>query len=58
MLDYLADKAGSQALSDAADVITDAIHSGFFQNTIRPAEFGGDMGTRAVTQEIIRQINS
>ncbi len=58
MLEYLADKTGVQALSDAAEIISDAIHSGFSQNTIRPAELGGDMGTRAVTQEIIRLIHS
>ncbi len=58
MLDYLADKSGVSALADSAKMIEDAVYNGFKENTIRPMEFGGDMGTKAVTAEIIRQINA
>ncbi|WP_421780243.1 isocitrate/isopropylmalate dehydrogenase family protein [Kiloniella litopenaei] len=56
MLDYLADKSGVQALEDAAREIEHSIYQGFKENSIRPMEFGGDMGTKAVTQEIIQRI--
>ncbi|MFD2205890.1 isocitrate/isopropylmalate dehydrogenase family protein [Kiloniella antarctica] len=56
MLDYLADKSGIQALADAAKIIEDAVYAGFEANTIRPMEFGGDMGTKAVAKEVINRI--
>jgi len=56
MLDYLADKSQTTALSDAAQIIDAAVYAGFAANTIRPMEFGGDMSTTAVTAEVIRQI--
>jgi 3-isopropylmalate dehydrogenase len=58
MLDYLADKSSLQALTDAAKVIDDAVYAGFAENAIRPMEFGGDMGTKAVTNEVISRIKS
>ena len=57
MLDYLADKSGNRALADAATIIDDAVYSGFEAAAIRPMEFGGDMGTKAVTEEVIERIN-
>ena len=53
MLEYLAQKADRPALADAAALIDAAVYSGFEQNRIRPLEFGGDMGTRAVTGELL-----
>lgn len=53
MLDYLAEKSGIPAYSDAAVLIDDAISDGFAQNRLRPMEFGGDMGTKAVAGEIL-----
>lgn len=52
MLDYLADRCDVPALRDAALAIEDAVEAGFTANRIRPMEFGGDQGTRAVTAEI------
>lgn len=52
MLDYLADKSGNTSLANAAQVIDDAIQAGFGANRLRPAEFGGNMGTRAITGEL------
>ncbi len=58
MLDYLADKTGCAAMTEAASLINDAVESGFGANRIRPSEFGGDMGTRAVTAEVVSQIRA
>lgn len=53
MLDYLADKTGTEPYADAAAAIEQAVQSGFEQNRLRPIEFGGDMGTKAVTKEVL-----
>ncbi len=58
MLDYLAEKADNQPLADAAQLIESAVHDGFSANRLRPMEFGGDMGTKAVTGELIGLIQS
>ena len=58
MLDYLAEKSGSQALADAAQLIDEAVYAGFEANAIRPMEFGGDMGTKAVTEEVIAYLKA
>lgn len=56
MLDYLSEKLDQPKLGDAADVINMAVEAGFQDNALRPMEFGGDMGTRAVTNQILSQI--
>ena len=53
LLDYLAEKSGNTGYAEAAEAIEDAVQTGFEQNRLRPMEFGGDMGTKAVTQEIL-----
>ena len=53
MLEYLAQKADQPSLTDAAALIEASIYRGFEQNRIRPLEFGGDMGTNAVTMEVL-----
>ena len=53
MLDYLSEATGDDAWSAAAAKIDDAVEVGFAQNRLRPMEFGGDMGTKAVTTEMI-----
>ncbi len=53
MLEYLAEKTDRAALVDAAELIESAVSRGFEQNRIRPIEFGGDMGTKAVTTELL-----
>ena len=52
MLDYLAETSGDDSYSKAARVLEDAVDQGFAANEIRPMEFGGDMGTKAVTAAI------
>ncbi|MEM7753614.1 MAG: isocitrate/isopropylmalate family dehydrogenase [Pseudomonadota bacterium] len=56
MLDYLADKADDAQLADAASLIETAVEKGFAANALRPMEFGGDMGTKAVTTEVLARI--
>jgi 3-isopropylmalate dehydrogenase len=58
MLDYLADKTGNEAMREAGELINRAVENGFARNRIRPAEFGGDMGTRAVTGEVVAQVRA
>ena len=53
MLDFLSEKTGRDGYADAAKLVDDAVLSGFEQNRLRPMEFGGDMGTKAVTKELI-----
>jgi 3-isopropylmalate dehydrogenase len=53
MLEYLAEKTDRPALLDAAELIESTVSRGFEQNRIRPLEFGGDMGTKAVTTELL-----
>ena len=56
MLDYLAEKSGDTRLEDAARCIEQAVEGGFAANALRPMEFGGDMGTRAVTNEVLARV--
>lgn len=53
MLEYLADKAEQPELSSASELIDTAVYTGFEQNLLRPMEFGGDMGTRDVTNAVL-----
>lgn len=53
MLDYLSDCTGNSSPARAAGLIEDSVQSGFEQNRLRPREFGGDMGTRSITRELI-----
>lgn len=58
MLDYIADKMNNQDLAKAATMIESVVYQGFEDNSIRPIEFGGDMGTKAVTAELIKRIQA
>lgn len=53
MLEYLSELSGHPSPAIAARRIEDAVQTGFEQNRLRPREFGGDMGTRAITSELI-----
>ena len=53
MLDYLSDKKGCESASEGSKLIEAAIEIGFKRNELRPIEFGGDMGTQAVTEKLI-----
>ncbi len=56
MLDYLADKVGDTKLADAAALVEKVVADGFADNALRPMEFGGDMGTKAVTNELLDRL--
>ncbi len=58
MLDYLGEKTGNTRFDEAAHVIDSAVDAGFAANALRPMEFGGDMGTLAVTQAVLDSIVS
>ena len=53
MLDYLADQTGIAAYADAGQIIESAVDQGFAANRFRPMEFGGDMGTKAMTEMVL-----
>ncbi|MGB0927238.1 MAG: isocitrate/isopropylmalate dehydrogenase family protein [Pikeienuella sp.] len=56
MLDYLGGQTGDARLTDAATIIDEAVMAGFVANNLRPMEFGGDMGTIAVTNAVIAHV--
>ncbi|ASJ74240.1 isocitrate/isopropylmalate dehydrogenase family protein [Granulosicoccus antarcticus] len=53
MLDYLAEKSGDESIRSAAVLIDQAVDTGFAENLLRPMEFGGDMGTLAITEALL-----
>ncbi len=53
MLEYLSERSGDAAYARAAAVIEGAVDAGFAANRLRPMEFGGDMGTRAMTDALL-----
>ena len=57
MLDYLAGKFGDQTLASCSHLIDTAIERGFGENRLRPCELGGNMGTRAITDEVLALIS-
>jgi len=56
MLDYLAQNSGNAKFEAAAALIDEAVQAGFEANALRPMEFGGDMGTKAVTREVVSRL--
>ncbi|MEP1209261.1 MAG: isocitrate/isopropylmalate family dehydrogenase [Rhizobiaceae bacterium] len=57
MLDYLAQEKGNERLATAAQLIETAVEDAFEANEIRPMEFGGDMGTMAVTDALMARLS-
>ena len=58
MLDYLAEKSDQTEYAEAAVLIEEAVQNGFEQARINPMEFGGDMGTIAITNEVLSQLGT
>ena len=56
MLDYLGERLDMPAYAAAAERIERAVDAGFAANALRPMEFGGDMGTRAVTSAVLDHV--
>lgn len=57
MLDFLAGKSGESAYARAGRLVEDAVEAGFETRALRPAEFGGDMGTAAMTLAVREQVD-
>ena len=53
----VAQVTGQNQLENAAQSIEKAVENGFSAGAIRPMEFGGDMGTRAITNELLDRLN-
>ena len=53
MLDYLSEKNKCLSAAKGAKLIETAIEVGFERNELRPMEFGGDMGTKAISGVLI-----
>ena len=58
MLDWLADRHGNESLATAAKVLDDAVYEGFASNRVHPCEFGGQDGTREVTEVILELVSA
>ena len=56
MLDYLAERRGRPEYADVARLVESAMARGFEEKAVRPMEFGGDMGTRAVVRAVLDQV--
>jgi 3-isopropylmalate dehydrogenase len=56
MLDWLAVRHGDSALADGARAIETAVESAFAQGAVRPFEFGGQSGTRDITNAVIARL--
>ena len=52
MLEYLSDKTKCKSTELGSRLIETAIEIGFERNELRPIEFGGDMGTTAITKTL------
>ena len=53
MLDYLSEKNKCLSAAKGAKLIETAIEVGFERNELRPMEFGGNMGTQAISGALI-----
>ncbi len=53
LLDYLAERGDDPRPAEAAQLIESSVHEAFASGLIRPIEFGGDMGTKAVANAVV-----
>lgn len=56
MLDWLGERHDRPRLCEAAGILEAAIERGFALRRLRPMEFGGDQGSRAVAEEVVSLI--
>ncbi|MEM9432876.1 MAG: isocitrate/isopropylmalate family dehydrogenase [Pseudomonadota bacterium] len=56
MLDYLSEITGTLSYASASERINQAVENGFSNSALRPMEFGGDMGTIAVTRGVLDEL--
>jgi 3-isopropylmalate dehydrogenase len=58
MLDWLGDRHGLPACSDAARELTRAVERAFAGETLVPVEYGGDAGTDIIADRVRREIEA
>jgi 3-isopropylmalate dehydrogenase len=58
MLEWLSHRHGIESLEEAAGLLEDAIRRGYAERAIRPAEYGGPDGTRAVGRKVMELISN
>ncbi len=58
LLDYLGERHGVEQLSNAALQIEAAVTRGFEKRDLRPMEFGGDQGTKALTKALLDELRA
>jgi 3-isopropylmalate dehydrogenase len=56
MLDWLGHRNGVERLSDAADLLENAVRTAFSSGTLRPFELGGTDGTIEITRAVLAQL--
>jgi 3-isopropylmalate dehydrogenase len=56
MLDWLADRHGVEACRLAARAVVEAVERVFASGTLLPVEVGGDAGTQAIFEAVIREL--
>lgn len=58
MLDWLGYRSGNEKMVTAARVIEQAVEDGFAAGSLRPMEFGGDMGLKAMTAAVLDHVKT
>ena len=58
MLDWLGYQADNESMITAARLIEQAVEDGFAAGSLRPMEFGGDMGLNDMTKAVIDHVNT
>jgi 3-isopropylmalate dehydrogenase len=56
MLDWLGERHGDARLREGARLLEDAVRMVFAERRVLPFEFGGNDGTRAITQAVLAQL--
>lgn len=57
MLDWLGHQSGNSKMIAAAELIDNAVTTGFAKHALRPMEFGGDMGLKQMTQALLEIVS-
>ena len=57
MMDWLGERHGIAALTEAALLIEEAVDESFATRALRPMEFGGDQGLQAATNAVIHTLH-
>ena len=56
MLNWLGERHGNPSMNKAADILDSAVETAFAKGRLRPMEFGGDQGSKAVTEQVMKTI--